>query len=174
MNRFAFLLYTILAAFAMPTTNGFMIAGRFTPTLCSTPTLPPIPSSCNRNNKNTPATTTSSLSLSSSENNDNNKLLFLLDPGTKGGAVFLSLILFLVPWTGYNVVVAAGVDPIVAGRWFGVGVTVALSVAWVSTYIFRVATKDMTYVSLQSVAESETEMCCPRCSFLCRASNYLW
>lgn len=69
----------------------------------------------------------------------------LLDPGTKGGVLFLGLILFIVPIVGYNVATALGVDETEAGRWIGVGFTVVTSLAWASTYIFRVATKDMTY-----------------------------
>lgn len=73
----------------------------------------------------------------------------LLDPGTKGGALFLSLVLFVVPLLGYQVVTNMfGVDEIEAGKWIGVGFTLFTLVLWVSTYIFRVATKDMTYVCI--------------------------
>lgn len=72
----------------------------------------------------------------------------LLDPGTKGGALFLSLVLFVVPIIFYRIVTAFfGVDGIEAGKWIGVGFTLVVSLLWLSTYIFRVATKDMTYVS---------------------------
>ena len=74
------------------------------------------------------------------------QLPFFLDPGTKGGAVFLSLVVFIVPIILYNISLSKGLDMIDANRIFGVGFTVVLSLAWVSTYIFRVATKDMTYV----------------------------
>jgi len=75
-------------------------------------------------------------------------LPMLLDPGTKGGALFLSLVLFIVPILGYEVAtIGFGVDGIDAGRWIGVGFTLFTTVLWVGTYIFRVATKDMTYVS---------------------------
>lgn len=74
------------------------------------------------------------------------KLPVLLDPGTKGGAVVLSLILFVLPIILYQVVTNVfGVDGIEAGRDIGVGFTVLLTIAWGATYIFRVATKDMTY-----------------------------
>jgi hypothetical protein len=70
----------------------------------------------------------------------------LLDPGTKGGALFLSLILFMVPLLVYQIVTGVfEVDGIEAGKWIGVGFTFFTTVLWVSTYIFRVATKDMTY-----------------------------
>ena len=75
-------------------------------------------------------------------------LPMLLDPGTKGGALFLSLILFIVPIIGYEIAtIGFGVDGIEAGKWIGVGFTFFTTVLWVGTYIFRVATKDMTYVS---------------------------
>lgn len=70
----------------------------------------------------------------------------LLDPGTKGGALFLSLVLFIVPIIIYEVVtLGLGVDGVEAGKWIGVGFTFFTTVLWVGTYIFRVATKDMTY-----------------------------
>lgn len=73
-------------------------------------------------------------------------LPMLLDPGTKGGAIFLSLVLFIVPIIIYEfVTLGLGVDGIEAGKWIGVGFTFFTTVLWVGTYIFRVATKDMTY-----------------------------
>mmetsp|Transcript_41201 Transcript_41201/g.46820 ORF Transcript_41201/g.46820 Transcript_41201/m.46820 type:complete len:178 (+) Transcript_41201:203-736(+) len=74
------------------------------------------------------------------------QLPMLLDPGTRGGALFLSLVLFVVPILVYQLVtVVFGVDGIDAGKWIGVGFTFFTTVLWVCTYIFRVATKDMTY-----------------------------
>jgi len=94
------------------------------------------------------STASNSLHLSSSDENASpeNKLPMLLDPGTKGGALFLSLVLFIIPFIVYNVATLGfGVDEVEAGRDIGVGFTVITSLAWASTYIFRVATKDMTY-----------------------------
>ena len=77
----------------------------------------------------------------------------LLDPGTKGGALFLALVAFVVPIVFYEFVTNVfGFDGIEAGKWIGGGFTVIATLAWVGTYIFRVATKDMTYVSEQSRA----------------------
>lgn len=104
---------------------------------------------CNEISRGTTATT--ALRLSSADDNDAKKggLPFFLDPSTKGGVVFYTLALFVVPILAYQFAVGvAGVDYIVAGRWIGIGFTVACTLAWVSTYIFRVATKDMTYVSI--------------------------
>lgn len=75
-------------------------------------------------------------------------LPFWLDPGTRGGAVVLSILLFVLPFIGYSVATNFfGVDGVEAGRYIGVGFTAGATLLWVFTYIFRVATKDMTYVS---------------------------
>jgi hypothetical protein len=51
-------------------------------------------------------------------------LPFWLDPGTKGGALVLSLILFIIPLIGYSIVTNVfGVDGIEAGKWIGIGFT---------------------------------------------------
>lgn len=84
----------------------------------------------------------------SPENGAKSNLPMLLDPGTKGGALFLSLVLFVAPIIVYQIGTnALGWDAVDAGRNIGVGFTAVTTVLWVSTYIFRVATKDMTYVS---------------------------
>jgi len=82
----------------------------------------------------------------SSNDTKQSDLPMLLDPGTKGGALFLSLVLFILPIIFYQVITNVfGYDPLDAGRYIGVGFTVVTTLLWVSTYIFRVATKDMTY-----------------------------
>ena len=98
-----------------------------------------------------PSSSSSSSLLMASEDNSKSSggLPFWLDPGTRGGAVFLSLVLFVVPIAGYSVVTNVfGVDEVDAGKYIGVGFTAVATLLWVSTYIFRVATKDMTYVSI--------------------------
>lgn len=71
----------------------------------------------------------------------------LLDVGTKGGALFLSLILFCAPLALYQgVIQVGGVDPEQAGVAIGVGFTSVLTLGWVSTLLTRVINKDMTYV----------------------------
>jgi len=83
-----------------------------------------------------------------SEENDSQKssLPVFLDPGTKGGAVVLSILLFVTPLVGYQVAVGPfGMDEIEAGRNIGTGFTVFTMLLWGGSYIFRVATKDMTY-----------------------------
>jgi len=82
------------------------------------------------------------------ETKGDNKAPFWLDPNTKGGALVLMVVLFAVPYLGYQFLVnALGYDEIDAGIGVGMGFTVLSTLAWMSTYLFRVATKDMTYVS---------------------------
>lgn len=86
------------------------------------------------------------MASSDDKNNNTSRLPFWLDPNTKGGVIVLGVVLFLIPMGLYNVVInTQNVDPLEAGRWIGVGFTVILSLAWASTYLFRVVTKDMTY-----------------------------
>ena len=70
----------------------------------------------------------------------------LLDPGTKGGAVFLSLLLFLAPLCFYAALRAfyPAADPMVLQRNIGAGFVLLSMALWVSSYLFRVGTKDMT------------------------------
>jgi len=89
------------------------------------------------------------------EEQKSSKLPFLLDPGTKGGAVFLSIVLFFIPLIGYQVATTAlGIDEVEAGKWIGVGFTVVSLLLWAASYIFRVATKDMTYVCIKHIIGS--------------------
>ena len=81
-----------------------------------------------------------------SEQKTESSLPVFLDPGTKGGAVVLSIILFVIPILIYNIATGVfGVDEIEAGRDIGVGFSVITMIVWGASYIFRVATKDMTY-----------------------------
>lgn len=92
-------------------------------------------------------TTQQQQETSDESTSNQSKLPFLLDPGTKGGALFLSLVLFIVPIVGYEITVSMGImDGVEAGKWIGVGFTVITLLLWAASYVFRVATKDMTYV----------------------------
>ncbi|KAL7537163.1 hypothetical protein ACHAXR_008647 [Thalassiosira sp. AJA248-18] len=88
----------------------------------------------------------SSLSMSEQNNEPKSSLPVFLDPGTKGGAVVLSIILFVIPIVIYQVATGVfGIDEIDAGRNIGAGFCVITMLVWGGSYIFRVATKDMTY-----------------------------
>jgi hypothetical protein len=78
-------------------------------------------------------------------------LPFYLDPNTKGGVVVLTFVLFLGTYITDQIFINVfNYDEIDAGITIGMGFTVLSTLAWMSTYLFRVATKDMTYVSLIS------------------------
>ena len=92
--------------------------------------------------------------MSNQNNNESNlaststssSLPVFLDPGTKGGVVVLSILLFLLPILLYQIATGPmGLDEVTVGRNIGVGFSVVTMLLWGSTYIFRVATKDMTY-----------------------------
>jgi hypothetical protein len=108
---------------------------------------PPTTTSSSRNTMHTPP-----LSMAAEQDPETTKtsnLPFWLDVGTKGGAVVVAMILFIVPIIIYGIVTSVfGYDEIEAGKWIGVGFTALSTFLWVGTYIFRVATKDMTYVSV--------------------------
>ena len=99
--------------------------------------------------------------MATQDNGEKKGLPFWLDPGTRGGAVFLSLVLFILPLIAYAVVTSVfGVDEVEAGKWIGVGFTATASFLWVATYIFRVATKDMTYVRIWRGFVVYGRICC--------------
>lgn len=86
------------------------------------------------------------LYMSDQNNESKSSLPVFLDPGTKGGAVVLSLLLFIIPIIIYQISTGPlGMDGIEVGRNIGVGFSVFSMLLWGGTYIFRVATKDMTY-----------------------------
>jgi hypothetical protein len=84
--------------------------------------------------------------LAASSASTTSSLPVFLDPGTKGGVVVLSILLFLLPILLYQIATGPmGLDEVTVGRNIGVGFSVVTMLLWGSTYIFRVATKDMTY-----------------------------
>ena len=97
-----------------------------------------------------------SLSATSNEEETNSSsgsksLPFYLDPNTKGGVVVLTIVLFLGTYITDQIFInVLNYDEIDAGITIGMGFTVLSTLAWMSTYLFRVATKDMTYVSYYS------------------------
>ena len=73
-------------------------------------------------------------------------LPFLLDPGTKGGILFWTVVLIVLPFVAYNFMLEnLGWDVVLAGNVVLVGYVGLGTVAWTLSYVFRVANKDMTY-----------------------------
>ena len=75
-----------------------------------------------------------------------NGLPFFLDWGTKGGIVFYTFVLCALPFFAYNFMLdTLGYDVVLAGNVILVGYVGLGTVLWTSSYVFRVANKDMTY-----------------------------
>jgi|TARA_B100000524_G_scaffold294708_1_gene169377 hypothetical protein len=71
---------------------------------------------------------------------------FFLDIGTKGGVIFWSIVGTVIPFVVYNFLLdTMGYDVVTAGNIVLVGFVGSSIVAWTASYVFRVATKDMTY-----------------------------
>ena len=70
---------------------------------------------------------------------------FFLDINTKGGIVFYTFALIGAPFLLYNFLLGpGGMDVVGAGNVVLIGYVGLGTVAWVSSYIFRVASKHMT------------------------------
>jgi hypothetical protein len=68
-----------------------------------------------------------------------------LNPNTRGGVIVWSVLLTLVPLGAYNFFVASGYEDTQVGAYVGAIFVLLTNLLWASTYIFRVANKDMTY-----------------------------
>eukprot|EP00903_Cladosiphon_okamuranus_P009480 g9034.t1 len=89
---------------------------------------------------------------------EKSNLPFYLDPSTRGGAVVVPTLSLLLPLGAYGALTAVGVDGGKAGAWVGVGYTLIGLIAWVGSYFFRVATKNMTYaVQLKNYEQAVIE-----------------
>ncbi|CAN0158484.1 unnamed protein product [Scytosiphon promiscuus] len=89
---------------------------------------------------------------------EESNLPFYLDPSTRGGAVVVPILSLLLPLGAYGALTAVGVDGGKAGAWVGVGYTLIGLIAWVGSYFFRVATKNMTYaVQLKNYEQAVIE-----------------
>ena len=68
-----------------------------------------------------------------------------LNINTRGGIIVWSGILTLVPIVVYQYFIGQGYEDTTVGAYVGALFVLLSMVGWASTYIFRVATKDMTY-----------------------------
>lgn len=87
----------------------------------------------------------SSLELASSEVEGGFDAAAWLNPNTRGGVIVWSVILILIPIGFYNFFVATGMEETKVGAYVGAIFVLLSNVLWASTYVFRVANKDMTY-----------------------------
>ena len=68
-----------------------------------------------------------------------------LSLNTRGGVIVWGTILIFVPITAYYYLVGTGLEETVVGAYVGASFVFLSMLAWASTYVFRVANKDMTY-----------------------------
>mmetsp|Transcript_6329 Transcript_6329/g.8578 ORF Transcript_6329/g.8578 Transcript_6329/m.8578 type:complete len:221 (+) Transcript_6329:70-732(+) len=68
-----------------------------------------------------------------------------LNPNTKGGVLIVGALSLVFPYSIYYGLQYTGMEDVVAGQYVGVGFVLISCVLWTLTYVFRVATKDMTY-----------------------------
>ena len=71
-----------------------------------------------------------------------------LNINTRGGVLVWCAILTVIPIAAYAYFVSTGLEETTVGAYVGALFVLLTMVAWASTYIFRVATKDMTYAKL--------------------------
>ena len=69
------------------------------------------------------------------------------NPNTRGGVIVWSGLITIFPVVGYQYLINTGMNPDTAGADVGAGFVALSMVGWASTYIFRVANKDMTYAT---------------------------
>ena len=67
------------------------------------------------------------------------------NPNTRGGVLVWSGLLTLIPVAVYNFFVSTGMDSSRVGAYVGALFVLLSNLLWASTYVFRVANKDMTY-----------------------------
>ena len=69
------------------------------------------------------------------------------NPNTRGGVIVWSILITIIPVVGYQYLINTGMNPDTAGADVGAGFVALSMIGWASTYIFRVANKDMTYAT---------------------------
>lgn len=67
------------------------------------------------------------------------------NPNTRGGVIVWSCLLLVIPFGINNYLVSTGLEEAKVGAYVGFSFVVLSMVGWASTYLFRVANKDMTY-----------------------------
>lgn len=83
--------------------------------------------------------------LASREPTAKDRLKAWISLDTRGGVIVWSVILTAIPYSVYSVLVSSGLDSDKVGAYVGSLFVLLSCVLWASTYLFRVANKDMTY-----------------------------
>ena len=90
---------------------------------------------------------TTGLRMSETEANPGFDLEAWFNPNTRGGVIVWSTILTIIPVLLNNALVESGMDADEVGAYVGFAFVCLSMVGWASTYLFRVANKDMTYAT---------------------------
>ena len=69
------------------------------------------------------------------------------NPNTRGGVIVWSIILAILPIVLNNKLVESGMDADEVGVYVGFAFVCVSMLGWASTYLLRVASKDMTYAT---------------------------
>lgn len=78
---------------------------------------------------------------------EDSRLSRWFNPNTRGGVLVWSVLLLIAPFGAYEYFVAIGVEETRVGSYVGAIFVLVSNLLWASTYLFRVATKDMTYAT---------------------------
>lgn len=95
-------------------------------------------------------TTGKSLQLSAQTDStveEDSRLSRWFNPNTRGGVLVWSALLLIIPFVAYEYLVSTGIEETKVGAYVGAIFVLVSNLLWASTYIFRVATKDMTYAT---------------------------
>ena len=78
---------------------------------------------------------------------EDSRLSRWFNPNTRGGVIVWSFLLLVIPCGAYNYFVSTGLEETKVGAYVGAIFVLVSNLLWASTYLFRVATKDMTYAN---------------------------
>ena len=87
------------------------------------------------------------MSSSEEESREGFDLKAWFNPNTRGGVIVWSTILIVLPVLFNNALVDSGMNSDEVGAYVGFAFVCLSMVGWASTYLFRVANKDMTYAT---------------------------
>jgi len=87
----------------------------------------------------------SMLRMAEGEEAPKNEMNPWLSLNTRGGAMVWTGVFLVLPFFIYGPLSELAGDELVAGRWIGAFYCLFGLIAWTSSYVFRVGTKDMTY-----------------------------
>ncbi len=76
------------------------------------------------------------------------------NPSTRGGVLVWAVLLTLIPIACYSFFTFQGYEGTTVGAYVGAMFVLLSNLLWASTYVFRVANKDMTYAKQLKVYEN--------------------